>query len=395
MKTWNKTKVQGLMRHKSGRYYARLYVGDKEKWVSLKTTLLSVAKARMKSDDTVNDFREAQNLREEIKSGKLSFQAAIDLYKANLKHRVVLLKIKPSTEEFWHTILDSILSSWSKLAARDDSGVKANLVDCDVGDVTAEECKTWFGIFAQENSPTYSNNALHALRQVFECALEEGTLFRNPTSKLERVTVRPTKLALPSRSQFHAIVRQVRNSGHRTAKDAGDTIEFLAYSGTRIGEARRVLWEDCNFEKGEITIKGDPITGTKNWNNRTIPMIPAERALLVRMKHENPSAAKSEPVLRVTQVRGSLALAAAAVGAPHITHHDLRHLFATTCIESGIDIPTVANWLGHLDGGALAMKIYGHLRNEHSQESAKRVSFDGPSIKSKGNIAPSKRRKIH
>ena len=48
------------MRHKLGRYYARLYVGDKEKWVSLKTTLISVAKARMKSDDQVNDLREAK-----------------------------------------------------------------------------------------------------------------------------------------------------------------------------------------------------------------------------------------------------------------------------------------------------------------------------------------------
>ena len=48
-----------------------------------------------------------------------------------------------------------------------------------------------------------------------------------------------------------------------------------------------------------------------------------------------------------------------------ITHHDLRHLFATRCIESGVDIPTVARWLGHKDGGALAMKTYGHLRNEH------------------------------
>jgi len=34
----------------------------------------------------------------------------------------------------------------------------------------------------------------------------------------------------------------------------------------------------------------------------------------------------------------------------------LRHLFATRCIESGVDIPTVSRWLGHKDGGALAMK---------------------------------------
>jgi hypothetical protein len=46
VKTWTKTKIQGLLRHKSGRYYARLYVGDKEKWVSLHTNLLETAKSR-------------------------------------------------------------------------------------------------------------------------------------------------------------------------------------------------------------------------------------------------------------------------------------------------------------------------------------------------------------
>jgi integrase len=58
-----------------------------------------------------------------------------------------------------------------------------------------------------------------------------------------------------------------------------------------------------------------------------------------------------------------------------ITHHDLRHLFATACIESGVDIPTVSRWLGHKDGGALAMRTYGHLRDEHSASVAKLVSF--------------------
>jgi hypothetical protein len=50
------------------------------------------------------------------------------------------------------------------------------------------------------------------------------------------------------------------------------------------------------------------------------------------------------------------------VGTGRITHHDLRHLFATRCIESGVDVPTVSRWLGHKDGGTLAMKTYGHLR---------------------------------
>jgi hypothetical protein len=40
-----------------------------------------------------------------------------------------------------------------------------------------------------------------------------------------------------------------------------------------------------------------------------------------------------------------------------------------------VDIPTVSRWLGHKDGGALCMKTYGHLRDEHSLSQAQRVSF--------------------
>ncbi|HOB99509.1 MAG TPA: tyrosine-type recombinase/integrase, partial [Verrucomicrobiota bacterium] len=79
--------------------------------------------------------------------------------------------------------------------------------------------------------------------------------------------------------------------------------------------------------------------------------------------------------LEVHKCQGALTRACAKLGIARITHHDLRHLFATRCIESGVDIPTVARWLGHKDGGALAMKVYGHLRNQHSQEMAKKVKF--------------------
>ena len=80
-------------------------------------------------------------------------------------------------------------------------------------------------------------------------------------------------------------------------------------------------------------------------------------------------------VFRVGECQKSLDRAAKKVGTDRITHHDLRHLFATRCIESGVDIPTVSRWLGHKDRGALAMKTYGHLRREHSIAQAQRVTF--------------------
>ena len=73
--------------------------------------------------------------------------------------------------------------------------------------------------------------------------------------------------------------------------------------------------------------------------------------------------------------RKSLDRGCKKIGTDRITHHDLRHLFATRCIESGVDIPTVSRWLGHRDGCASAMKTYGHLRREHSIAQAQRVTF--------------------
>ena len=46
-KVWNKTGKDNLVRHKSGRYYARVFAKGKEVWKSLKTSHFSVAQARL------------------------------------------------------------------------------------------------------------------------------------------------------------------------------------------------------------------------------------------------------------------------------------------------------------------------------------------------------------
>lgn len=79
--------------------------------------------------------------------------------------------------------------------------------------------------------------------------------------------------------------------------------------------------------------------------------------------------------MRVRECQGAINRACRNLNIPRFTHHDLRHLFATRCIESGVDIPTVSRWLGHKDGGALAMKVYGHLRDSHSVNMAQKVTF--------------------
>jgi len=89
--------------------------------------------------------------------------------------------------------------------------------------------------------------------------------------------------------------------------------------------------------------------------------------LFQRMRSERSRESLEAKVFRVRECQKSLDRACKKVGTDRVTHHDLRHLFATRCIESGVDIPTVLRWLGHRHGGALAMKTYGHLRPEHPE----------------------------
>src|ERR1700746_3886624 len=165
-------------------------------------------------------------------------------------------------------------------------------------------------------------------------------------------------------------------AGHsRDSINCADFAAGLAFTGCRVGEAREIAWRDVDFDAGEIVVRGDVKTGTKNWELRRVPLIPDARALFQRMRSERPAESLDAKVFRVGECQKSLDRAAKKVGVARITHHDLRHLFATRCIESGVDIPTVSRWLGHKDGGALAMKTYGHLRREHSLAEAQKVSF--------------------
>lgn len=356
-KTWFKTKVQGLVRHKSGVYYARLFVGGKEKWVSLKTRLIEVAKAKLKEEKS--DIEEARRVGD-IKSGKMLVGEAKTLF---LQELDLDIEKKTITRQRIKDTISSLERSWP------------TLWELDVRKVTVNDCKAWAARMTSEWSPSYFNHTATSLKGIFDVAIRNGLIYRNPAKSIPHIKPRPKNLILPTRSKFLKYINAIRSSEHRTAQDSADLVEFLAYTGCRVSEAKRIKWRDCNFKKEEILVLGDPETGTKNGEIRRIPMIPHCKELLERIKREREEILPDMEIMLVGDARGAMQRAEKIVKIAHISHHDLRHLFATVCIESGVDIPTVSRWLGHKDGGALAMRTYGHLRNDHSRQAAQKVSF--------------------
>jgi integrase len=357
-KTWARTGHRNLLRHhQSGNYYARTFVGGKEIWKSLKTSHRSVAEARLA--EFVKDHRKRLGNSGE-NSAKMTFDQAAKMHLQNLDDNP---RLKPRTRDYWRQRLVALTKSWE--------GVN----ETEVRKITQSDCKRWAGKYARKASPTNYNNTIALLRQVLSCAVDAGVIYANVAAALKRVTIRSKEIVLPSTDKFNALIVEMRNGHGRDSRNCADFAAGLAFTGCRLSEANALEWRDIDFAAGEIVVRGDAETGTKNWELRRVPLIPDARGLFERMRSERAGESLDAKVFRVAECQKSLDRACKKVGADRITHHDLRHLFATRCIESGVDIPTVSRWLGHKDGGALAMKTYGHLRRRHSIAQAQRVTF--------------------
>ena len=191
----------------------------------------------------------------------------------------------------------------------------------------------------------------------------------------------PAPIVIPTREQFKKLIATIRKSDGRTdsqqkAKPGADLVELLAYSGCRIAEAGALSSVDADFDASTLTVRG-PETGTKNDERRTVPMTDALRPPPPPYAQERNDPQPADTMAPTSKAKTALSTACRRLGYPIcLSHHDFRHLFATTCIEAGVDIPTVSRWLGHKDGGVLAMRVYGQsLRQDHSNKIIKRVSF--------------------
>jgi len=357
-KTWEKTRLQNLVRHKSGRYYARAFAGGKEVWKSLKTSHFSVAQAKLK--EFLKEHRRRIGNSNGDVSAKMAFGEAAVIHLQNLDDN---LSIKPRTRDYWRECLVALQKTWP------------GLTDTQVRKITPGECKKWASAYGKKASPTRYNNTVAVLGHVLNVAIQAGVIYSNPAAVLKRATVRGKEIALPSIKNFNTLIAEMRNGHSRDSRNCADFALGLAVTGMRKGEANALEWRDVDLGTGEIIVRGDPETRTKTWELRRVPLIPDARVLFERIRSERADESLDTKVFSVRECQKALDRACKKVGVDRITHHDLRHLFATRCIESGVDIPTISRWLGHKDGGALAMKTYGHLGREHSIAQAQRVTF--------------------
>jgi integrase len=339
-----RSKLENLFRHANGLYYARVKVNGKSKERSLQTSDYNLAASLL--PETLRELRGAS---EQHRAKTLA--NAIDA-EANRDDP----DLKPATRHYYQQVAKSIIETLPQPIA------EKHLPKVTVGDL-----RLWRDIYAATASKTRHNGALALLRRVWHRAMERKEVASNPVDSLKRLKPDERHWYPPTKEKFAELVNSIRAQKKRHSEVTALAVEFLAYTGMRISEAQSVKWSD--IRDGHIVRRI-----AKNDSMGKLPLIPAALNLLERMKEAGVPADGNDPVMRIKSPRIALEAACERIGIEHLRVHDLRHIFATRCLESGVDFPTLAGWLGHKDGGILAAKVYGHLVPDHSSKQAAKVS---------------------
>lgn len=345
----------GLMRYvPSGEFYARCKVMEDGKAIIRKEKLLTTIKgaavtllpaklAELRKPKTENNISVVSIGREKFLT---ETESQHDLSEGTRRHRRECVK--------------ALLRTWDGL-----DGIMAS-------DITEADCQKWAKTYANQYAAPQFNNTLSYLRRILElCGLPKEA---NPAFKVHRRGNKPTQLHLPSTDQLNTILSLIETSKKPGGKDRADFLRFLIFTGCRHAEAKLAKWSDVNFERKELLVHG--VKGRKRNGHSNERIVPMSGPLITLLQGWHPHRTDdAAPICKTLVCIKPLRRACAIMNiAPSLTHHDFRHFFATMCIEAGVDIPTVARWLGHKDGGILAIKVYGHFRNEHSQAMARKVN---------------------
>jgi len=335
-----------LFRHRAGTYYAIVKVGGNKFRRSLDTDDFNMAKNRLPA--VLAEIRGATNA-----SAAGTLGAAIEDESKREDP-----SIKATTRHYYRQIAIS-LAKVAKTMPVDPMGLS-------ITRVTLAELRALMDKYAAKAAATRYNGALALLRRTYARAIESGHVGGNLPDALKRIRPKKTKHDLPTADAFAMIVADILSQKKSHSKATAMAVEFLAYTGLRISEAQSLRWRDIKADHLVVrTAKNDDI--------RQVPLIPAALALIARMKAAEIPADADDPVLLVKSPRIALDNSCERLGVDHMRVHDLRHIFATRCIEAQVDLPTLADWLGHKDGGVLAAQTYGHLCKKHSTAMAGKV----------------------
>ncbi len=162
------------------------------------------------------------------------------------------------------------------------------------------------------------------------------------------------------------------------------------YTGVRIGELLSLRWDDVDFNEGLLYVNKTCYDGTNKEGRyeriidtpktassiRIIPISKKLEPIMKELKKNSQSEfviSNNGKIISVRSYQKTFEIILKKLKIPHRGFHFLRHTFATRAIESGMDVKSLSEILGHRNS-IVTLNRYVHSLIEHKKEMINKIS---------------------
>lgn len=229
-------------------------------------------------------------------------------------------------------------------------------------------------------APNTVNSIVSVLKNSLKTAYVLGCTDRQLGDKIKRPKVRERKIECFSiREQ-----RKIENAVLTSRKHKYFGVLLCLYTGLRIGEVVALKWNDIDLKKGMLSVnktcydtpEGLVFDDPKTVHSRRIIPLPRQIMPILREKRKTSKSdfvvsEKGKPV-SIRSFQRSFELLLKRHRIEHRGFHSLRHTFATRALESGMDVKTLSEILGHKNP-SITLSRYAHSLMEHKSAMMNRL----------------------
>nr|MCH9759608.1 site-specific integrase [Actinomycetes bacterium] len=254
--------------------------------------------------------------------------------------------------------------------------------------VRPSEVEAWAASISRMQTPATARHALGVLRRVFEYAVRDGAIYRNPAVGIKLPKVQGNDPRPLTHNELWSLAERLSQPRDRLL------VLVAGYCGLRWGELAALQWSDVDLERKTLRVarayseeapRGE-MSPVKDHQARTVPIpkiVSGELELLRAGRRlidlVFPSA--NETPLRNRNFRRDVFDDAVADLGLVITPHNLRDTAASLAIQSGASVVAVARLLGH-ESAATTLNHYAGLFPSDLDDVAQRLDAAARRVRS-------------
>lgn len=274
-------------------------------------------------------------------------------FEAERVYRELIIKLankfNETVDPYWHEVVEKFLVSFANRGIANntlinyESSLKAHTFDVwkerRINEISTSEIRDLIINRMSEFSESHRKSMLKFIRAVFQYAIEDNLIGRDPTPRL-KFKIREKIKTVLTETEVKTLLKEARER-----KNKWFPIWALAcFTGMRCGELYAMKWERVDLNKRIMIIssswtKENGFKETKSGDDRIVEIAPSLLPLMIQLEKNKSDCFVLPRIKEWTSGSQSKVLRdfLKEINLPEIRFHDLRASWATIMLSKGIE----------------------------------------------------------